>query len=59
LTFPFTNGTTRLDTAGAGWGWEIDANTEYAAATFMLPLEVQQVVQFKVAAGGEQHRARS
>jgi hypothetical protein len=50
LTYPFTNGTTRLDTAGAGWGWEIDANAEYAAATFLLPLDVQQVIAFKVAA---------
>jgi parallel beta-helix repeat protein len=50
LTVPFTNGTTRLDTAGAGWGWEIDLATDYAAATFMLPLEVQQVIAFKVAA---------
>jgi hypothetical protein len=50
LPFAFTNGTTRLDTAGAGWGWEIDLDTEYAVATFMLPLEVQQVIAFKVAA---------
>jgi parallel beta-helix repeat protein len=50
LTVPFTHGTTRLDTVGAGWGWEIDLDTEYAVATIQLPQRLQEIVGFKIAA---------
>jgi hypothetical protein len=50
FSMPFIAGTTRLDTAGAAWGYEIDANAEYAVANQRIPDYVQQVVQLKIQA---------
>lgn len=48
LVLPFVDGTLFLSADGAPWGWEIDADTEYAIAHGWLPLEVQKVVRWKV-----------
>jgi hypothetical protein len=50
FSMPFVAGTTRLDTAGAAWGYEIDANAEYAVANARVPDHVQQVVQWRIQA---------
>ena len=46
-TLSFVDGTFFLG-AVAPFGWEIDAATEYAMALGVLPLEVQQVVRWKI-----------
>ena len=47
LTLPFVDGTQMLN-AAAPFGWEIDDATEYAMALGAFPLEVQQVVRWKI-----------
>jgi parallel beta-helix repeat protein len=44
----FVDGTTFLSTAP--FGWEIDAEAEYAIALGTLPLEVQQVIRWRIKA---------
>lgn len=46
LKLQFVDGTIFLN--AAPFGWEIDADTEYAIALGHLPLEVQQVVRWKI-----------
>ena len=48
LVLPFVDGTLFLSADGAPWGWEIDADTEYAITHGHLPLKVQQVVKWKI-----------
>jgi hypothetical protein len=50
FTMPFIAGTTRLDTAGAAWGYEIDANAEYAVANGRVPRDCQQSVRLLIQA---------
>lgn len=51
-TFQFIQGTTFISAAGNPWGWEIDADTEFAIALGHLPLEVQMIVRIKIWAVG-------
>jgi len=46
LVLSFVDGTTFL--TSAPFGWEIDASAEYAIALGHLPLEVQEVVRWKI-----------
>lgn len=49
LKLQFVDGTTFLSDETSGpLGWEIDADTEYAITLGHLPLEVQQVVRWKI-----------
>jgi len=49
IVLPFINGTTFLS-SGNAWGWEIDADTEYAVVSGYLPIDVQQVIRIKIVA---------
>jgi hypothetical protein len=48
LFVPFVGGTTFLSAVTAGWGWEIDATTEYAAGFIKLPSELKETRSFMV-----------
>ena len=52
VQMPFIQGTTFISAADNPWGWEIDADTEFAIALGKLPLEVQQVVRINIWAVG-------
>lgn len=47
---PFIQGTTFLSADGNSWGWEIDANTEYAVAQASLEDYINQVVRLRIKA---------
>lgn len=48
IPIQLVQGTTFISTAGEAWGWEIDADTEFALGIGWLPLELQQIVRIRI-----------
>jgi len=47
-TIPFTGGTAQLTADAAAWGYEIDLAAEFAIGYSNLPLDLHQVVRWKI-----------